>query len=298
MVLAVTARWTWSRDLRRNSILMIVSLSSGKIKRLARQMLRGRWVRSTLIVVLAMLIAQGPSFVIGYLFGSTFISYALNLYFVMILGPVSLGLSYYFIELFRGNKDTGLSSFTNGFANWWNALGLFTAILLRVILLSFLLIVPGIIAALKYSQAFFVLADDPDLRPSECMARSAAMMNGNKLKLVWLELSFILWYMLLGIPGSVWLTAHLDLTASISVEQYVQTIMIATSNPIYILLNSLPVLCRAYVHTAEACFYDIASGQLQLQYDGQVSLDFEPGARDVYEISGFETREDDNNLDH
>ena len=267
---------------------MIVSLSAGKLKRLARQMLRGRWVRSMLIVALAGIILQGPAYVLTYLFSSKLMNYLLNLYSVMIFGPVSLGLSYYFIELFRGNRDTGLNSFTNGFANWWNAIGLFTGIMLRVILLSFLLVVPGIIAAIKYSQAFFILADNPDMRAGECMARSAAMMNGNKMNFFCLELSFVLWYLVLESPGGFWLMQHVDLSTAVDPEQAIEILDVAMSHPVYMLLSFLPILIRAYVLTAEACFYDIASGQLQLQYDGQVSLGFEPGSRDVYEITGFE----------
>ena len=69
---------------------MIVSLSAGKLKRLARQMLRGRWVRSMLIVALAGIILQGPAYVLTYLFSSKLMNYLLNLYSVMIFGPVSM----------------------------------------------------------------------------------------------------------------------------------------------------------------------------------------------------------------
>ena len=53
---------------------------------------------------------------------------------------------------------------------------------LFIFLWSLLLIVPGIIAAIRYSQAFFILADDPSKGIRQCMDESKAMMNGNKMK--------------------------------------------------------------------------------------------------------------------
>ena len=62
------------------------------------------------------------------------------------------------------------------------ALGLFLFQGLFIVLWSLLFIVPGIIAAIRYSQAFFILADDPNKGIRQCMDESKMMMRGNKAK--------------------------------------------------------------------------------------------------------------------
>ena len=50
----------------------------------------------------------------------------------------------------------------------------------------------GIIKALAYSQALFILADEPDIAPMEALRKSEAMMKGNKTKYFLLGLIFLL----------------------------------------------------------------------------------------------------------
>ena len=57
-------------------------------------------------------------------------------------------------------------------------LRLVTSIL--ILLWTLLFIVPGIIAAIRYSQAFYILADHPDKDIMECIEDSKYLMQGNK----------------------------------------------------------------------------------------------------------------------
>lgn len=54
---------------------------------------------------------------------------------------------------------------------------------LFIILWGLLFIVPGIIAALRYSQSLMLLIDDPSLEARGAMEQSIAMMKGYKLRL-------------------------------------------------------------------------------------------------------------------
>jgi len=78
-----------------------------------------------------------------------------------------------------------------------------------------LLIIPGIIAALSYSQAFFILADNPSLSASEVLSKSKEIMDGHKLKLFFLGFNFIGWSFLciltLGI-GFLWLIPYMKVS--------------------------------------------------------------------------------------
>ena len=60
----------------------------------------------------------------------------------------------------------------------------------------FLLIVPGIIKFYQYSMVPWILAETPYMSGAEARKHSKNMMEGNKLELFCLELSFIGWYIL------------------------------------------------------------------------------------------------------
>lgn len=94
-----------------------------------------------------------------------------------------------------------------GFATLFDPFGLFFKFLLLNILMniyiflwSLLLFIPGIIASYRYSMAVYILLDNPEYSVSECIRLSKEMMNGNKLELFVLDLSFIGWMILTIIP--------------------------------------------------------------------------------------------------
>jgi uncharacterized membrane protein len=69
-----------------------------------------------------------------------------------------------------------------------------------IFLWSLLLIVPGIIKALSYAMTPYILRDHPELRYDAAIRESMRMMQGNKMKLFLLILSFIGWFILALIP--------------------------------------------------------------------------------------------------
>lgn len=87
--------------------------------------------------------------------------------------------------------------------------GLFT------FLWSLLLIVPGIIKACAYSQAMYILAENPGISPMEAIKRSKEMMQGHKMEYFLLVLSFFGWALLapftLGILY-IWLLPYMQAT--------------------------------------------------------------------------------------
>ena len=58
---------------------------------------------------------------------------------------------------------------------------------------SFLFIIPGIIASINYSIAYFVKLDNPNLSAMEVLNKSTQIMNGHKWDFFILILSFTLW---------------------------------------------------------------------------------------------------------
>ena len=90
------------------------------------------------------------------------------------------------------------------------------------ILWSLLFFFPGIVAYYRYSQAYYILLDDPGKGALECISESKQLMRGKKLDLFLLDLSFIGWWALnivivlilpVSLPVlSIWLTPYFGLT--------------------------------------------------------------------------------------
>ena len=67
----------------------------------------------------------------------------------------------------------------------------------QVLILSSLFVIPGIVAALRYSMAPYYLADDPSLTARQALAKSKAVMKDKKFAYFALQVSFIGWNLLI-----------------------------------------------------------------------------------------------------
>jgi uncharacterized membrane protein len=116
----------------------------------------------------------------------------LNIVVVCVSAYIQLGLAVYCIGLYKGDEVNYVTIFSR-----FNGLKpiVFISILSIVIMLGFiLLIIPGIILALMYSQVFFILADDPDVGTIEAFNKSEKMMRGHKWQLFMLNLEAALYF--------------------------------------------------------------------------------------------------------
>lgn len=101
------------------------------------------------------------------------------------------------------------------FNKFWGAFkvtfltGLFTA------LWSLLFVIPGIIKSFSYAMAMYILAENPDMPALEAIDKSKAMMDGHKMELFVLGLSFIGWGLLCGITfgiAAIWVIPYMNAT--------------------------------------------------------------------------------------
>lgn len=133
---------------------------------------------------------------------------------LILTGPFLLGLTGTFLLTARGQKP-GVNNLFDGFKQF---LGSFVAYLLVCIftfLWFLLLIVPGIIAALRYSQTFYILKDNPELDGLAAIKKSKEMMKGHKGEFFVLQLSFIGWFLLGCITcglAFIWIAPYYTLT--------------------------------------------------------------------------------------
>jgi uncharacterized membrane protein len=120
---------------------------------------------------------------------------------IPILGPwfigsaLNLGSTNYFQKISR-NENPDFNVLFSGFNNFGNAI---LAALLCALGIGFgivLLIVPGIILALGWSQTLRILNDNPKMSAPDAMSASWDIMKGHKGDFFILNLSFIGWFLL------------------------------------------------------------------------------------------------------
>ena len=115
----------------------------------------------------------------------------LNIMVICVSAYIQLGLAVYCIGLYKGDEVNYVTIFSR-----FNGLKpiVFILILSVVVTLGFiLLIIPGIILSLMYSQVFYILADDPDIGAIEAFNKSEKMMRGHKWQLFMLNLEAALY---------------------------------------------------------------------------------------------------------
>ena len=256
---------------------IIITEPCKTLRTLGRNALAGKWKSAIIAMCVFLIVLELPVAVFDALFGRNVGSLMTNdgytygmdadfyvnfynnmpqtsalsgLYVLLISGAMYLGLTLYFLATFR-KHDVQLADIFLGFEKFGKALGLFLFQSLFIFLWTLLFIVPGIIASIRYSQAFFILADDPEKGIRQCMNESKAMMKGNKGKYFLLSLSFIGWALLAAIPSGI----VQSIGTTISSNSFVIALFAIIGA-----LFTAPLL--AYVYSTLAGFYEILSGHL------------------------------------
>ena len=159
------------------------------LKRQAKEAIKGNlW---TLVAIF--LVAYFVQLILGY---ATF--WAGGVAGLLVAGSVTLSMAATFLRLLKKQRKPQIEDLLLGFrgGNFGRGLIGHLRYTIFVFLWTLLFIVPGIIKGFSYSQMFYLMADDPKLEPSEAQARSVDMMNGHKMELLVLYLSFIPWVLL------------------------------------------------------------------------------------------------------
>ena len=179
------------------------------LKRRAKEQLKGKWLQAAIVCLIAWLFTRAFSsgseiqtvqnvWQNGELVSipTTRSSNGLgNLLSFIFGGPVALGVAGYFVKLMR-NEGPVIEDFFGGFKFFIKAFVLNFLIIFFTLLWSLLLIIPGIIAALRYSMAYYIMSDNPQLSAFEALTQSKLMMFGYKWELFRLWLSYLGWFLL------------------------------------------------------------------------------------------------------
>jgi uncharacterized membrane protein len=170
----------------------------------ARESLLGNWAVAIQVTVIYIL-ALGVIHVIPVL--GTIVS-------IVIAGPMAVGMAIFSLSISR-KQEANVSQLFNGFSKFSLSFGAFILMILFIVLWTLLLIIPGIVAAISYSQTFFIIAENDSIDSMEAIDRSKKMMAGHKWKYFCLCLRFLGWFILsiftLGI-GLLWLIPYVQVS--------------------------------------------------------------------------------------
>ncbi len=177
---------------------------NAQINEQARDRLTGNWLPAIAVCLISGVLQSGG--------GVPFVGPIISL---IIAGPIQMGTFTFFLTLARGGRpDIGMVF--GGFRHFGNALAAYLLMTMFVFLWLLLLIVPGIVAALAYSQVFYLMAEDTRLEPMAAIRLSKQIMMGHKWKFFCLGWRFFGWVLLCVLTcgiGVIWLwpymfTAH------------------------------------------------------------------------------------------
>ena len=129
--------------------------------------------------------------------------------------PLTWGYQTLFLGAVRGGEATAKDMF-EGYNKELFSRVLTTTLLyyVYVFLWSMLLLIPGCIKAYSYAMTPFILKDNPEMKNNAAIEESMRMMDGHKLELFLLDLSFIGWAILSILTcciGFLWLTPYMNM---------------------------------------------------------------------------------------
>jgi uncharacterized membrane protein len=154
-----------------------------QLKQRAKDVLSGNWGVAVVTLVLNSVICSVAGTLLPGLGG------------VAISGPMESGVTSIYMTLQR-EEEPSVEQVFSGFENFLNTF--LTGVLRAVFvgLWSLLLVVPGIVKGIAYSQCFYILNDQPDMEAMDVLRASQELMNGHKMEYFLLQLSFLPWLLL------------------------------------------------------------------------------------------------------
>ena len=165
------------------------------------------------------------TFVYGFIIGITqilsgdkdspAILHLIGLVLFILALPLTWGFQTLFLGAVRGGEATAKDMF-EGYNKELFSRVLTTTLLyyVYVFLWSLLLLIPGCIKSYSYAMTPYILKDDPEMKNNAAIEESMRMMDGHKLELFLLDLSFIGWAILSILTcciGFLWLVPYMNM---------------------------------------------------------------------------------------
>ena len=196
-------------------------MNNSEIRNVTKEILKGKYKYVMLPFILATLLlglAQSQD-----LYSNLYESYGVSYVFTIgsialfIVGPISIGLATYSLSIVN-EEDYSYNQIATGFKYFFKALFLYLLFNISVLIGTILLIIPGVVIFLMFSQIFYIIAENPQIGVIDAFKKSASLMKNKKLQYLGLGLRYILFFILgvftLGIWW-LWLTPQMYVSFAI-----------------------------------------------------------------------------------
>ena len=135
---------------------------------------------------------------------------------LFVTGPFLVGIAGVYLNIAKHGDGTWVAVF-DGFKIFWRSFVLYILKYIFITLWSLLFVIPGIIAAFRYSMAEYILYENPDMSAMDAIRESKRLMDGKKADLFVLYLSFFGWYLLSAITcgiAYIWVAPYVTATVT------------------------------------------------------------------------------------
>lgn len=137
---------------------------------------------------------------VGVIVGTLISMILSTLISVFLRNPLQVSCYRFFYKNGNGGAKLGEMKYPFGKGRYMKTVGAMFLKDLFIFLWSLLFLIPGIIRAYDYRLVGYILADDPKMSAKDALKKSKEMMRGNRWKTFVLDLSFIPWLILVGMP--------------------------------------------------------------------------------------------------
>ena len=196
-------------------------MNNSEIRNVTKEILKGKYkyvMLPFILVTLLLGLAQSQD-----LYSNLYESYGVSYVFTIgsialfIVGPISIGLATYSLSIVN-EEDYSYHQIATGFKYFFKALFLYLLFNISVLIGTILLIIPGVVIFLMFSQIFYITAENPQIGVIDAFKKSASLMKNKKLQYLGLGLRYILFFILgvftLGIWW-LWLTPQMYVSFAI-----------------------------------------------------------------------------------
>lgn len=184
----------------------------------AKKQLTNRWTLA-LCTILVANILTGLLTTNKKLFYSDYgyISVSFSILYLLLGGVIKAGKCRFLLNMTLDNSTAMFTDLFSQFNIYLKTLALNLLITIITALGLILFIIPGIIIGYMYSQAFYILVENPEMSISECLSASRTLMMGEKWNLFYLNLTFIGWLLVGAFTFGIaylWIAPYFELTCT------------------------------------------------------------------------------------
>ncbi len=166
-------------------------------------------------------------------------------------GIAAFGIVSTLVKCIKGETNGWFSSAFAGFRRPLEMFWLSALMTIKVMLWTCLLIIPGLVAAVAYSLAWYIKAENPELGANACLKRSREMLYGRKWALVCFGLSYLGWFLLALFP---FLSARV-FTVAVGNAGPLSDVVLLVDIVAFVVSSAMILFVGIYAALGQAVFY-------------------------------------------